>query len=108
MHYVSTRATSASAVRNPQRFSDILLGGLAPDGGLYLPAEYPRVSGAELDAWRKLSYADLALEILKKFATDIPEADLKDLTRKTYAAEVYRNARPGDDTRQITPLSTLE
>ena len=60
MHYVSTRATSASAARNPQRFSDILLAGLAPDGGLYLPETYPQVSGAELDAWRKLSYAELA------------------------------------------------
>jgi threonine synthase len=38
------------------------------------------VTGAELDAWRKLSYADLAYEILRKFATDIPEADLKALT----------------------------
>src|SRR6476661_11165331 len=91
MHYVSTRATSASAARNPQGFSDILLGGLAPDGGLYLPAEYPQVSGAELDAWRGLSYADLAFEILSKFATDIPADDLRALVRKTYTAEVYRN-----------------
>jgi threonine synthase len=62
MQYVSTRGQSA-----PQSFSQILLGGLAPDGGLYLPVEYPKVSGAELDAWRKLSYADLALEVLKIF-----------------------------------------
>ena len=61
MHYVSTRATSASASRNPQEFSNILLAGLAPDGGLYLPAEYPQVTSAELDAWRKLSYADLGI-----------------------------------------------
>src|SRR3954470_19766323 len=93
MQYVSTRATSASATRNPQHFSDILLGGLAPDGGLYLPIDYPRVSGAELDAWRKLSYAELAYEILRKFATDIPDADLRALTVKTYTPEVYRNAR---------------
>ncbi|WP_019140716.1 threonine synthase [Noviherbaspirillum massiliense] len=103
MQYLSTRGQSA-----PQSFSHILLGGLAPDGGLYLPAEYPRVSGAELDAWRKLSYADLALEILKKFATDIPSVDLKQLTHKTYTAEVYRNARAGEDAAQITPLRVLE
>lgn len=103
MQYVSTRGQAPA-----QSFSQILLGGLAPDGGLYLPAEYPQVSGAELDAWRKLSYADLALEVLKKFATDIPEADLKALTRKTYSAEVYRNAREGDDAAQITPLRVLE
>jgi threonine synthase len=108
MQYVSTRATGASASRNPQHFSDILLGGLAPDGGLYLPAEYPRVSGAELDAWRKLSYADLAYEILRKFATDIPDADLKALTARTYTPEVYRNARPDEPAASITPLRTLE
>src|SRR3954452_9256815 len=103
MNYVSTRGQAAK-----QSFSEILLGGLAPDGGLYLPAEYPQVTGAELDAWRKLSYADLALEVLKKFATDIPEADLKALTQKTYTAEVYRNARAGDSADAITPLRVLE
>jgi threonine synthase len=108
MHYVSTRATSASAARNPQGFSDILLGGLAPDGGLYLPEHYPQVTGAELDAWRSLSYADLAFEILRKFATDIPEADLKALTSKTYTPEVYRNARADESAAEITPLRVLE
>ncbi|TWI68959.1 threonine synthase [Pseudoduganella lurida] len=120
MHYVSTRAAaSAAASSSPQasaqssaqpsaRFSDILLGGLAPDGGLYLPAEYPQVSGAELDAWRKLSYADLAVAILSKFATDIPAADLQALARKTYTADVYRNAREGENAADITPLRVLE
>ena len=108
MQYVSTRATSASAARNPQSFSDILLAGLAPDGGLYLPAEYPQVTGAELDAWRKLSYAELAYEILRKFATDIPDADLRDLTARTYTPEVYRNARADESGADITPLRVLE
>ncbi|WP_209586750.1 threonine synthase [Massilia sp. BHUDP2] len=108
MHYVSTRATSASAARNPQRFSDILLAGLAPDGGLYLPEEYPQVTGEELNAWRTLSYAELAYEILRKFATDIPDADLRALTAKTYTPEVYRNARAGEAAADITPLRVLE
>ncbi len=103
MQYVSTRGHAA-----PLSFSQILLGGLAPDGGLYLPTEYPQVTGAELDAWRKLSYADLAFEILKKFATDIPEADLRALTHKTYTAEVYRNVRAGEDAAAITPLCPLK
>ena len=108
MQYVSTRATSASASRNPETFSTILLGGLAPDGGLFLPAAYPQVSSDELNAWRKLSYAELAYEILRKFATDIPDADLKALTAKTYTPEVYRNARAGESAQDITPLRTLE
>ncbi|OGB21957.1 MAG: threonine synthase [Burkholderiales bacterium RIFCSPLOWO2_02_FULL_57_36] len=103
MQYVSTRGQAA-----PQSFSQILLGGLAPDGGLYLPAEYPQVTGAELDAWRTLSYADLAFEVLKKFATDIPQADLKALTHKTYTADVYCNTRSGEDAARITPLCVLE
>ncbi|CAN5449723.1 threonine synthase [soil metagenome] len=103
MQYVSTRGQAPE-----QTFSQILLGGLAPDGGLYLPKEYPQISGAELNAWRKLSYADLALEVLKKFATDIPEADLKSLVEKTYTADVYRNARAGEDAAQITPLCVLD
>ncbi len=103
MQYVSTRGQAPA-----QSFSQILLGGLAPDGGLYLPVEYPKVSHAELDAWRKLSYADLAVEVLKKFATDIPEADLKALAHKTYTADVYRNTRAGEDASQITPLRVLE
>jgi len=103
MQYISTRGAS-----DPQSFSQILLGGLAPDGGLYLPAEYPQVTGAELDAWRTLSYADLAYQVLKKFATDIPDADLHALAHKTYTADVYRNARHGEEAARITPLRLVE
>jgi len=102
MQYVSTRGDSVTP-----SFSAILLGGLAPDGGLYLPASYPQVNSAELDHWRSLSYADLAYEVLKKFATDIPDADLKALTQKTYRADVYCNARAGEDPAAITPLRVL-
>jgi threonine synthase len=107
MLYVSTRS-GTDQPSAAQSFSEILLGGLAPDGGLYLPAQYPQVTAAELDAWRSLSYAELAFEILKRFATDIPEADLKALTQKTYTAEIYCNAREGDDAGQITPLHLLD
>ena len=103
MRYLSTRGHTA-----PQSFCDILLGGLAPDGGLYLPESYPQIGRAELDAWRQLSYADLAYEILSKFITDIPAADLKALVAKTYTAQVYCHTRNGGDAAQITPLTKLE
>ncbi|WP_410211213.1 threonine synthase [Aquirhabdus sp.] len=103
MQYVSTRGYTAA-----QNFSEILLGGLAPDGGLYLPEVYPQVSHDELNAWRGLSYADLAFEVLKKFITDIPEDDIKALVTKTYTAEVYKNARAGENASEITPLRVLE
>ncbi|MBK6357238.1 MAG: threonine synthase [Betaproteobacteria bacterium] len=103
MRYISTRGHAV-----PQSFCDILLGGLAPDGGLYLPESYPQITRAELDAWRQLSYADLAYEILSKFITDIPPADLKALVAKTYTAQVYCHTRNGGDAAQITPLTKLE
>ena len=103
MKYLSTRGHAG----RPE-FCDILLGGLAPDGGLYLPESYPQVSRAELDAWRTLSYAELAYAILSKFITDIPPADLKAICDKTYTAAVYCHARAGDDTAEITPVHWLE
>jgi len=103
MQYASTRGHTAA-----QNFSEILLGGLAPDGGLYLPTSYPQVTDVELDAWRKLSYAGLAFEVLKKFATDIPEADLRALTEQTYTSDVYKNARSDESSAQITPLRVLQ
>ena len=109
MKYISTRGNAPA-----KNFTEILLGGLAPDGGLYLPETYPQVSRAELDVWRALSYADLAFAVLSKFATDIPAADLKTIVNKTYTAKVYCNGRAdsdgcvGSDVGQITPLRTLE
>ncbi len=103
MKYLSTRGHPAHA-----EFSDILLGGLAPDGGLYLPETYPRVSATELVAWRTMSYAELAFAILSKFITDIPAEDLRRICERTYTAEVYRFAREGSDPARITPVHWLE
>ncbi|QCP49436.1 threonine synthase [Trinickia violacea] len=104
MNYISTRG---AGIGERHTFSDILLGGLAKDGGLYLPAEYPRVSADELARWRTLSYADLAFEVLSKFSDDIPAEDLRALTRRTYTAEVYCNVRSSESAAQITPLKPL-
>jgi threonine synthase len=106
MRYLSTRGDASHPPA--KTFTEILLGGLAPDGGLYLPETYPQVSRAELDQWRGLSYADLAYAVLSKYIDDIPPADLKALVDKTYTAAVYCNGRIGDDARDITPLRWLE
>ncbi|HEY6095543.1 MAG TPA: threonine synthase [Gallionellaceae bacterium] len=103
MKYISTRGNSPA-----KTFTEILLGGLAPDGGLYLPEQYPQVTRAELDAMRKMNYAELAYAVLSKFATDIPADDLKAIINKTYTKEVYSNGRADSDFSQITPLRTLE
>ncbi len=96
MNYLSTRGDNT-----PRRFCDILLEGLAPDGGLYLPTHYPQVDAATLARWRGLAYPDLAFEILSLFIDDIPAADLRALVAKTYTQEVF-------GTSQITPLKPLE
>ncbi|HEX6705521.1 MAG TPA: threonine synthase [Albitalea sp.] len=96
MKYISTRGD-----RSERAFCDILLEGLAPDGGLYLPAHYPKVDAAALARWRGMPYHELAFEILSLYIDDIPAADLKQLVAKTYTAQVF-------GTPQITPLKPLE
>ena len=100
MRYISTRATGTPP-SEPKRFCEILLEGLAPDGGLYLPETYPQVDAATLTRWRGLPYADLAFEILSLYVDDIPADDLRALCRKTYTEEVF-------GTTAIVPLTRLE
>ena len=102
MKYISTRGGAEA-----QEFCDILLGGLAPDGGLYLPESYPQVAD-RLDAWRGLSYAGLAFEILSLYITDIPPADLRALCDKTYTEQTYRWSRDPAKAADIVPLTSLE
>ncbi len=100
MEYVSTRGAPFHADGRPARFLDIVLEGLAPDGGLALPARYPRVTRATLAAWRPLPYPELAFEIVRLFADDIPDAALRAIVGKTYTAAAF-----GSDA--IVPLTPL-
>ena len=103
MKYISTRGLSPAL-----SFSEILLGGLAPDGGLYLPEHYPQFSDADLSAMRAMNYADLAFAILSRLIDDIPAVDLKAIIDKTYRADVYAYVRPGQNAADITPTLQLE
>ncbi len=103
MKYISTRGNSPA-----QTFSEILLGGLAPDGGLYLPESYPQFSETDLAAMRGMDYRELAFTILSRFADDIPTQDLRDIVNKTYRAEVYCHVREGQKAEDITPTVKLE
>ncbi|MDO4936586.1 MAG: threonine synthase [Sutterellaceae bacterium] len=103
MTYVSTRGEDDNA-----GYSDIVLKGLAADGGLFLPRQYPKVESAELESWRKLSYAELAFEVLRRFATDIDEGDLKKLLAGVYREDVYNNGREGEDFSKITPVHAID
>lgn len=105
MKYISTRGNSPAL-----SFSEVLLGGLAPDGGLYLPETYPQFSGADLTAMRGMSYPELAFAILSRLINgdDIPATDLRAIIDKTYRADVYGFARKGQQAEDITPTLKLE
>ena len=100
MQYLSTRGHPER-----KRFCEILLEGLAPDGGLYLPEHYPQVDAATLTRWRSVyqtqGYAALAFEVLSLYIDDIPAADLQALCAKTYTQEVFGTA-------EIVPVRPLE
>ena len=100
MNYLSTRGDTT-----PRRFCDILLEGLAPDGGLYLPDHYPQVDDATLTRWRVAyqtqGYAALAFEVLSLYIDDIPAADLKHICDTTYTEAVF-------GTPEIVPLKKVE
>jgi len=100
MLYLSTRGHAER-----KRFCEILLEGLAPDGGLYLPEHYPQVDDAALTRLRHTfntqGYAALAFEVLSLYIDDIPAADLKALCAKTYTQDVFGTAA-------IVPVRKLE
>jgi threonine synthase len=100
MRYLSTRGHA-----DRKQFCEILLEGLAPDGGLYLPESYPQLDGAALTRWRQIwqnqGYAALAFEVLSLYIDDIPSEDLLALCQKTYTREVF-------GTSEIVPLKPLQ
>ncbi|MBM3397445.1 MAG: threonine synthase [Betaproteobacteria bacterium] len=100
MLYLSTRGH-----RDRKHFCEILLEGLAPDGGLYLPESYPQIDAAALnrlrDVWQSQGYSGLAFEVLSLYIDDIPPDDLLALCRKTYTPEVF-------GTPEIVPLKPLQ
>src|SRR5690554_6545211 len=81
MNYISTRGQAPKL-----KFADVLLAGLASDGGLYVPETLPTFSRDEIASWAGLSYAELAFKVIKPFVDDcITDADLKRMIDDTYA-----------------------
>ena len=97
MKYVSTRGRAPIL-----DFQDVTLAGLAPDGGLYLPSEWPCFSADQIRACKGLSYAQLAAEIMQPFVGDsLGGAELRGLCAETYGADIFA---AGD----VTPLVKLD
>jgi len=84
MQFISTRGQAPST-----SFTDALLMGLEPDGGLAVPASIPTISAARLEEWRSLDYTALATAVIGLFATDIPEADLRRIVSAAYGPDRF-------------------
>ncbi|MEH3093578.1 MAG: threonine synthase [Agrobacterium cavarae] len=81
MKYVSTRGSAPSL-----GFSDALLAGLARDGGLYVPSEWPTMKKKEIRALRGKTYQEVAFEVLYRFTGgEIPEKDFRSMIDEAYA-----------------------
>ena len=89
MKYTSTRG----GVQNIP-FKDAVMMGLADDGGLLIPEEIPALTPGDLDALAKLDYPELAFQVISRYATDIPSADLKDLIDRSYATFTDQDVTP--------------
>ena len=98
MKYISTRGRCS-----PQNFEQVLLTGLAPDGGLFVPETLPTVSVEQIRAMGSLSYADLALDLVTPFVDgEIPTSDLKTIIDRSYEAFDHPEVAP------MTQLSERE
>lgn len=81
MKYISTRGDAPEL-----SFEEVVLAGLASDGGLYVPATLPTFSREEIASWTGLRYQDLAFKIIAPFVDkEIPDHELKDLIERSYA-----------------------
>lgn len=103
MQYISTRGLESSF-----SFSDILFEGYAEDGGLYVPAVFPKVDAHTLMTWRGLSYASLAFEVIRLFAEELPKEDLWQICSEAYQAGNFGHTRGmvhgrGDHAREVAP-----
>ncbi|WP_166984628.1 threonine synthase [Canibacter zhoujuaniae] len=96
MDFVSTRGGM-----QPASFGEILIEGLAPDGGLTVPVDLPRIALWDIEAWRGLSYSELAAQVIMKFWTDIDPGDLEEIT---YNA--YRNSFNSPEVVPVTELTS--
>lgn len=95
MKFISTRGGM-----DPAPFSETLIEGLAPDGGLTVPEHLPTVSLAEIESWRDLRYPELATEVISRFATDIPRAELARMCAAAYDSEKFVSP-------EIVPLTPI-
>jgi len=89
VRYISTRGAAPAL-----EFEDVLLAGLAEDGGLYVPMVWPQLDDERLRSLRGLPYAEVAYQVMAPFCSGIGETDLKTIITKAYAAFEHQAVAP--------------
>ena len=94
--YLSTRGSSRNC-----SFEEVVLKGLAPDEGLFIPEDIPQIPKSWGDAWLNWSFQELAFHIFSLYISpaEIPREDLRDIVERSYSTF---------DTKEVTPLVTLD
>ncbi|MCD8563325.1 MAG: threonine synthase [Alphaproteobacteria bacterium] len=96
--YISTRGEGLQGGTPARSFEDVLLAGMASDGGLYVPRVWPQLSPETLKSLQGKSYADVAFAVMKPYVgTAIPDNDFKKILNETYGGKVF-------DHPCVTPL----
>ncbi len=97
MKYISTREDARHST-----FEDVLLSGMARNGGLYIPESWPSLSKNKLESMSGQHYAQIAASVLKQFTGDtIPEEDLARIIKETYNTQIFEHP-------EIAPLVEIE
>ena len=90
MRYISTRGQAPAL-----NFEDVLLAGLASDGGLYVPENLPRFTQEEIASWAGLPYHELAFRVMRPFVEgSIADADFKKILEETYGEFAHAAVAP--------------
>lgn len=90
MRYISTRGEAP-----PRTFTDVLLAGLAPDGGLYVPEAWPRLSREDIVGFAGCSYVEVAARVIAPFVDDaLSRAELRGTLAKAYAGFAHPSVAP--------------
>jgi threonine synthase len=88
--YISTRGCSPEL-----SFEEVMLTGLAPDGGLYVPKELPFFDSKTIESWKSLSYAELAFKVIQPFVDGcIADDDLEKMIHECYAEFRHDDVAP--------------
>ena len=95
MRYKSTRGNCPEV-----SFSEVLLGGLAPDGGLYMPTDFPFFSQEEIHSWSELKFYEIAAKVLYPYV----EEEIEEIVFEKLVKEAYSSF----DTEDVVALQPIE